>query len=186
MKQKDLVRQALSLDSLTYLNKQSFKWLLISMLVFFAADYYKIDRDSCQICYSASSCLGFIEPIATASKFEEGFRLQWLFLFVSMPAYITFIVTKINDVKHGDIRLKLLVISTLVSCFTIYVFVFSEVNGNRNLTDLSHGRTAAFLNNPIVASFGSFFLFYAISLTLIFIGLYLKAYFKHKRELKHE
>jgi uncharacterized membrane protein (GlpM family) len=170
----DIITRTLSKESYNYIKKISCIWMLISCSVFFITHYLGIDKESCEVCYTISSSLWFIENVASASKFSNAIRLQWLFLLFSMPVFIVLSIYKINDLKHGDMPLRLPVAFGMVSLIGTFVFLFVDIHG-----DTSFGPSYLLLNmNIFWSSFLSYVCFLANSLGLVFIGLYLKCYMK--------
>ncbi len=157
--------------SMLYIHKIVLMWLIVSLFMFFVGHAFSLNLE---VLNYFSKKLWFVEDMAIASRFTEGTRLQWLFLTLSWPIITIFLLYKINDVKHGDMKVKVPIFMASMITFAFF-FIFIEKESH---LETQHGYSGIFLNSMGVASIMSFVTFYVLMLSMVYCGLYIKAYMK--------
>ncbi|MGI9303853.1 MAG: hypothetical protein ACR2RB_14315 [Gammaproteobacteria bacterium] len=156
------------------MQKTALIWMALSLIVFFVAHYMKLDTKACSACYFLATKLWFIEDAAIASRYTDAIRLQWLFLTFSLPVVITSIIVKIDDVKHGDMKIKVPIgMGSLgLLCLLGILMEFSK-------EEPASAYWRFYITSIFGASILSFVMFYCVMVSAVFTGLYFKAYIRH-------
>lgn len=167
------LRPPISDKSMLYIHKIVLIWLILALFIFFIGHYFNVNQQACGVCYFLSIKLWFVEDMAIASRFTEGTRLQWLFLVLSCPIIIMYLLCKINDVKHGDMKVQMpLLMGPLAALSIVAILIEKDKSA-------AHGYYGLFLNSMSIASIMSFGIFYMLMLGVVIVGLYIKAYIRH-------
>ena len=157
--------------SIICIHKIVFKWLGLGLIIFYAGHYFNIDQQACSACFYLSKKLWFVEDMAITSSFTNGTRLQWLFLVLTYPVIMMLILFKVDDVKHGDMKIQLPIFMTVVAMFPVIGILIEK-----DKSEAHHGYYGLFLHSMFFAPVMSSLIFYVLLLSTIFVGLYIKAY----------
>lgn len=163
----------ISNKSMIYIHKIVLIWFIASLLIFYLGHYLNINQQVCGGCYVLSNKLWFIEDMATASRFTEGTRLQWLFLSLSCPVICIFLLYKINDVKYGDMKIQMPLFTGLMAIFSLAGILIKKDKSP------SHGYYGLFTSSITMSPLLSFLIFYILMFGIIIVGLYIKSTIKY-------
>ena len=167
-------KNPISEKSMLYIHKVVLIWMLMSLFIFFLGHKVNLDINAINF---LSEQIWFVDDMSTASRFTEGIKLQWLFLTLSIPLVVIYLVYKIDDVKYGDMQLKVPITMALISVLP-GIFIFIEKQGR---LDVDQGYYGLFLNSILAASVMSFVMFYTVMLGIVISGLYIKSYLQKNR-----